>query len=474
MESLPTDFTDTVSLDNPFPPMVPRFPLNGDCLRTTLAEYRIDRFLQDGGMGAVLLAKVTRTFPTSDPDRETPQRPVAVHPSAAHHLVPGAVVVIKVGRRDLHISAEQLIRREAASARMLNHPRAVPVVDYQLDTDPPFLVMPYYPGGSLRHQISMRGRLSTAEASLLLDNLLEGLAAAQRADVLHLDLKPDNVLIEETGGYVLADFGIARGSQMHLISDIASLGTPAFQAPEQQQRQLQEFDHRTDLWGAGITVWAALTGMESRELYDLRSLHPEGAPPPISQFRPDLPPALTRLIDQMLEPRPLLRPGSAAEALATLRNVLSSENAVAPEDQAQEQLAATLSQTLMDHLWRTLIRRPLVARHLVVLEANQILCSAGDQSFRAYVLLQGTMRIERPGRAEPFLENREGVFLGEVAALTGSPRTASLIAHTRCTLLAFPAAEFEHFVASEPAVAIRLIRILCLRVEAESNRPIAG
>jgi len=154
----------------------------------------------------------------------------AYQPSMDRH------VAIKVIRSSiLHDPAlRERFQREARLIARLEHPHLLPVYDFDGEHDPPYIVMRYLEGGTLK-QVQQKGRIPRDELLYILRQLAGALDYAHRQGVVHRDLKPSNVMIDREGNAFLTDFGIARavGMDKDLTGTGLMIGTPGYMAPEQ-------------------------------------------------------------------------------------------------------------------------------------------------------------------------------------------------------------------------------------------------
>lgn len=430
-------------------------------------RYLLEVELGGGGFGAVFLA---RCLDAKSGKADSPPQTVA----------------IKVFNSPVGIDPKNLLKRELSALLALRHNRIPRVYDWnleghveRLDMPVAFVVFDYFPEGSLQDELRVRGPLDVAAAWRLLTDLVSALVAAHRAAILHLDVKPANVLLDGKGGYMLTDFGISQG---HLVSRSVvplGLGAPAFQAPEQRTMDSDAFDARTDLWGVGITVWTAYTGEKPLHRPDI----PQGGHsnrdfyglPMVSKLRPECPPELEEIIMSLLAIRPADRPSSAAQVLARTQAVLSGQDPDVITDamllrrvRIDDAEAAQLVDSLMDPLWVSICTGKGFDRYFVKFSDGEFLCREGEKSYHTFVLLSGRVRVER-GDKLIAVESREGTFLGEVTTLVGRTRTASLRAEGTVWTCLFNAAELERFVTANPAIGIRLIKSLAERLSRESG-----
>jgi len=162
-------------------------------------------------------------------------------------------VAIKVIRSA--ILADSVLRdrfqREARLIARLEHPHLLPIYDFDGDHDPPYIVMRYLEGGTLK-QVMEAGRLPHGEVLYMLRQVASALDYAHRQGIVHRDLKPSNIMIDREGNAFLADFGIARvtDAQQDLTGTGMLIGTPGYMAPEQARGEAG-VDSRADLYALG-------------------------------------------------------------------------------------------------------------------------------------------------------------------------------------------------------------------------------
>jgi serine/threonine protein kinase len=154
-------------------------------------------------------------------------------------------------------------RREAATAQRLEHPNIVVVYDVCMQTDNFFYVMEFLEGCSLRTEIENRnGRFTPNDFWPVLSQVVEGLSFAHSMNVVHRDVKPDNIFLLRDGTVKITDFGIARVAdfeETHLTKTGVMMGTLAYVSPEQLQ-DAKNVDHRADIFSLGVVTYEALSG----------------------------------------------------------------------------------------------------------------------------------------------------------------------------------------------------------------------
>jgi serine/threonine protein kinase len=267
-------------------------PIPLEPIKAALAgRYAVERELGQGGMAVVLLARDERH---------------------------GRPVALKLLRPELaaHLGTDRFLREIEIAAR-LAHPNILPLLDSGIvrledGHETPYYVMPLVEGESLRDRLT-HGPLQAEEAIRLLAEVADALDCAHRQGIVHRDIKPDNILLQQ-GHAVVSDFGIARAVSaatgvVRLTETGMSLGTRGYMSPEQLAGL--EVDHRSDIYSLGCLMVEMLTG---------RLPGPGGAdlPPPLS-------PAIRAAVARALTPVPADRWDSAGAFAIAL-----SAPAVAP------------------------------------------------------------------------------------------------------------------------------------------------
>jgi WD40 repeat protein/serine/threonine protein kinase len=279
-----------------------------------LGHYRVIRRLGRGGMGEVYLAY-----------EEGLRRHVAVKVLPPRLARDGEFV------RRFHA--------EATAAASLQHPNVVPIYFTGQEGGHHFFAMKYVEGETLEARLARRGRLALAEARTILEHCLAGLGAAHAAGLVHRDVKPGNILLEEDLGRALvADFGLVK-SGSGLTATGTVLGTMDYIAPEQARGEA--VDGRADLYALGAVAYRMLSGrlpFEADTPTGMLFQHAYAAPHPFREAAPDVPAGLAAVVERLMAKDPADRYRTAADALADLRRFREEasvpttvEDLVAPE-----------------------------------------------------------------------------------------------------------------------------------------------
>jgi serine/threonine-protein kinase len=264
---------------------------------TTIGDrYVILGFLGRGGMGSVYRVR----------DR-----------------VLGEVVALKFLRRDLGRQPAMLARfkQEVRVARRVTHPNVARTFDIGTHEHDTFLTMEYIDGEPLSTLLARSGPLPEERVIEIGLAVCAGLEAAHKVDVIHRDLKPDNVLVERTGRVVLTDFGIARAAEGGgPLKTAGIVGTPAYMAPEQVEGR-PDLDARVDVYALGALLYELATGARAWPgdvALAVASARLVSPPPDPCAKDPRVPRRLGDLVLRCLARSPADRPPSAAEVAAAL------------------------------------------------------------------------------------------------------------------------------------------------------------
>jgi len=268
--------------------------------RALAAHYELDCEIGRGGMGIVYRAK----------DRRLKRQ-----------------VAIKLLPPELAFRSEIKSRflREAETAAQLSHPNIVPIYTVDEQEGLVFFVMAYVSGDNLAKRLHERGVLTVDETRKILREVADALAYAHDRGVVHRDIKPDNILLEQASGRPLVtDFGIARAmdseGDSRLTATGMAIGTPAYMSPEQAAGE-REIDGRSDLYSLGILGYQMLTGEPPFVASSTPAMlvkHISERPIPVEQRRTDVPQDLARTVMMLLEKEPANRFPTASALVSAL------------------------------------------------------------------------------------------------------------------------------------------------------------
>jgi serine/threonine-protein kinase len=236
-------------------------------------RYRIIRRVGKGGFGSVLLVEDTAI---------------------------GEEIILKFLHRDV-ASDESMIRRfkhELLYTRRITHENVIRIHDFLILGKSYAISMEYFPSHSLEDEIK-QGALSLKRGLKIIWDICCGMSAAHQVGVVHRDLKPQNILLHDSGLLKVVDFGLAAVTRAdaRLTKTGILLGTPTYMAPEQVRART--IDARTDIYSLGVIMYEVFTGKPPYVADDPMAVlfqHVEGSPTPPRQLRPDMPPGLEAII----------------------------------------------------------------------------------------------------------------------------------------------------------------------------------
>ena len=236
-----------------------------------------------------------------------------------------AVKILKPALAEDHTYLKRF-EREAQAAASLVHANIVQIHEVGHGDGLYYIVQEYVAGLNLRQWIARYGPADLGRAVSIMRQTAAALAKAAEAGVVHRDIKPENIMLTPAGEVKVADFGLARLASDTQKTDLTqigmTLGTPLYMSPEQVEGK--PLDCRSDLYSFGVTCYHMLAGnppFVGETALGVAVQHLKREPPPLERLRPDLPPALCRIVHKMLVKDPAGRWQSPRELLGELRRV---------------------------------------------------------------------------------------------------------------------------------------------------------
>ena len=330
-------------------------------------------------------------------------------------------VAIKLMHREIARDSDQLerFRREARAVAQLSHPHIVGVIDAGEDEGRPYIVFEYVEGETLKERIRRCGRLEIEEAIAYAIEIARALGAAHARNIVHRDVKPQNVLIDAEGSAKVTDFGIARSlDEEGLTADGRVLGTTDYVSPEQALGH--DVNGQSDIYSLGVVLYEMLVGdvpFHGENQVAVAMKHVREELPDVQSRRPEVSATVASIVDRMTD-KDLTRRYPDATALgAELENALAVEAARSGQTTGE---ATAVLRTLPDEARRRLPLRMRMGR--IPLVALLILIAAGatGAGFLLKEARDNTTRGTGAGR-DPAPANTRVVSVGGTSARDYDP-----------------------------------------------------
>lgn len=265
----------------------------------TLGEFRLLRRLGRGAMAEVYLA-----------EQDSLRRQVAVK-----------VLKSQLAKDETYV---RRFHNEAQAAASLIHANIVQIYAVGGVDGAHYIAQEYVQGQNLQELMIRRGPPSLKQAATIMCQVAAALYKASTAGIVHRDIKPENIMLARSGEVKVADFGLARltGDAANLTQVGITMGTPLYMSPEQVEGRA--LDPRSDIYSFGVTCYQMLAGVlpfRGDTALSVAVQHLHSQPEPLENLRPDLPPALCRIVHKMMAKDPSQRYANARELVAELRGL---------------------------------------------------------------------------------------------------------------------------------------------------------
>ena len=343
-----------------------------------------------------------------------------------------AVKVLDVELAPERVVAERFLR-EAQTVARLEHPHIVPIYKVGRKEEIFYIIMRCIDGPSLRQLLETQKKLSVGDAARIARQVADALAYAHTHEIVHRDIKPDNILLDRSGHVLVTDFGIAKAAQAahakkpestQLTSEGMIVGTPEYMSPEQASGD--PLDGRSDIYSLGVVLYQMLAGAPPFEGTSSASILAEQltqAPVPIRRHRPDVPEEMAVVLERMMEKTRNKRYQMASEVSRALVGALPTA--------ASDRVRVPLRRRLRLMFYRSLVG-------LSVAGCLLFIAFAGGAAAVAYYAFSKPPRIEArpplPVSLATMLRARRALLPGDVAMFAyqpAGPEDSTLLLLTR-------------------------------------------
>ncbi|WP_129726812.1 Stk1 family PASTA domain-containing Ser/Thr kinase [Ectobacillus funiculus] len=248
-----------------------------------------------------------------------------------HDVILDREVAVKILRLDYSNNEEFIKRfhREAQSVTSLSHPNVVNIYDVGEEDGIYYLVMEYVPGQTLKQYIQQQGMLSVRESLDIMEQLTSAMAHAHHFEIVHRDIKPQNILIRDDGLVKVTDFGIATATSATTITHTNSvLGSVHYLSPEQARGGIA--NKKSDIYSLGIVMFELLTGrppFSGESAVSIALKHLQNETPSPKRWNPDIPQSVENIILKATSKDPFHRYDSVNEMKEDIMTALYPERA---------------------------------------------------------------------------------------------------------------------------------------------------
>ena len=366
-------------------------------------------------------------------------------------------VAIKLSRPTSE-KAREIFFVEAQSAGQLNHPNIIAVYDSGVYNYHCYIAMEYVNGVTLKEYCCKDKLLPVRKVVDIISGVCLALDYAHHEGVVHKDIKPTNLLLDNDGAVKITDFGLAQiGEPARRLTkpkaksrpldqearndndpgEIHLYGTPSYMSPEQLNNKV--VGRESDIYSLGCVLFELLTGVQAFAGESLLSIAYKintQDPPSILDYNPELPQAMETIVNTALKKDPADRFYNCADFAYNLKATLKDLEGTVKE--TRDFFDFVQSVTFFNSFNKEEVRKLVTASNIVQANSGKVIIPEGDRDDTFYVILSGRVKVRKGNHYIATIG--PGECFGEMALIANQPRTATVEADTNCTLMKIKAA----------------------------------
>jgi serine/threonine protein kinase len=323
---------------------------------------------------------------------------------------------------------------EAQSAGRLTHPNIVSIYDAGMYKDFCYFTMEYINGPTLEKFCEKDNLLPVNKAAEIIISTCKALDYAHQKGVVHRDIKPSNIMIDKSEEVRITDFGIAKIKKEQTASK-GILGSPSYMSPEQVREE--PITNVNDIFSLGCVFYELLTGEQAfpgDNYFSIMYKITNADPIPMRQIRPEIPEILEKITGKALSKDPNQRYQTCMDFAYDLRVALRGlKNGSLKKEKAEDVIDYIHNVNFFSNFTKEQVKDIIDAANVIRVNEKTVMVTEGEIDDSFYIILSGRAVVRKNDRYIATIDR--GECFGEMAYLSGDPRTATVIADTDCILL---------------------------------------
>jgi len=344
-------------------------------------------------------------------------------------------VAIKVSQPTSERDLERFFT-EAQNAGSLNHQNMVAIHDVGMHDRYCYIAMEYVDGGTLEKYCLKDHLFPVNRAVEIIFGVCNAIDYAHSKGIIHRDVKPSNIMLNNAGTPKITDFGIAQMTKQ--TSEIGIWGTPSYMSPEQFKDEA--IGRYCDVFSLGCVLYELLTGeiaFPGENNFAVMYKVTTEEPPSITELRTDLPEVLNEIVKKALKKDVTQRYQTCMDMGYDLRVALRGLTDTFPDEKIKDTIDYVHHAPFFQNFTKEQVRELLTAGTVTKIPSGKVIVAEGEIDDTFYIILNGNTHITKNGRQVASIG--VGECFGEMAYISGQARTASVVADTDCILIKFSA-----------------------------------